>query len=1023
MDLLRCFEESGHDGRNLRPTTFWSWNDQLETEEIRRQIREMAKGGLGGHFMHARRGYGTPYLGPEWMEDVRAAVDEGRHTDVVPWLYDEDCRPSGACSGRVYAGRELYQQKYLLFEEIKPPAWEPTERTVAVYLARKEGGRYVRFRRLDDPRRACGMRPGRDEALVAFSYRFGEYVDTFNRDATEEFLKRTHEVYRDTVGHEFGRRIPGIFTDEPCYGHAGHRVPWSPELQRFFRRSSGYDLLDHLPELFFPLGDFRKTRFDFYYNATRLFLMAWTLPVYQWCERHKLKLTGHLMAEDTLRSQIEWIGAAMPHYEYMHIPGIDHVGRALGSPVLMKQVSSVAAQLDRPRVLSEMFAGAGWNASFDDLRWLAEWQFALGVNLVCQHLASYSLRGSRKRDFPPSLHYHQPWWPHYYLWSDYVARLLAVLTAGKPVADVLLLHPITSAWAEFSPLDHEAVDVLDAQLRLATEALLGMHADFHLGDPFILERHGSVSKAGLTVGACRYSTVVVPDATNLRKGTVRLLGEFKKAGGRLIFAGRVPALVDGVPSEDVERLAKGCLRAPIATAKGRAALRQAVAPKIEVLKAADKDAKSVVCSWRDAGQDQVFFFLNADAEKAVKAKIRLPVSGTPFLLNPDTGEVRRLKARQNGARTTLERAFGPRESALFVVSRDPEAAEEPIAEPEALRHSQALRGRWRIRREDPNTLVLDTACWRTDEGTYSKPMPIMDIQHDLVKRGAEEVVFLRMEFDCAIEDLKGRRFELVIEQPEAYEMWVHGMRTPLLDAGPWWDHAFRRVDITTYVRRGTNVIELKRPWFIDDRKRAMLLGQTSSWASLSAVPDVELESVYIIGDFGVEFRKGSRTAPHASRWMLGRPTLVDEPASSTGRDLIAEGYPFFVGRLTLEKEVVIKGTPSPEAVLELPPFAAITADVRVNEQEAGIVWKTPRRVPVGGLLRRGRNLVAVTLTTSLRNMLGPHHNKEGESYWVHPGSFAGTMGWHGHGVGFSGAYREDYNVVDFGLGGDMVTRY
>ena len=63
----------------------------------------------------------------------------------------------------------------------------------------------------------------------------------------------------------------------------------------------------------------------------------------------------------------------------------------------------------------------------------------------------------------------------------------------------------------------------------------------------------------------------------------------------------------------------------------------------------------------------------------------------------------------------------------------------------------------------------------------------MDIQQELVHRGAQEVVFLRLEFDCAIGDLKGRRFELVIEQPQPYEMWYNGMRTPLTDGGAFWD--------------------------------------------------------------------------------------------------------------------------------------------------------------------------------------------------------------------------------------------
>jgi hypothetical protein len=74
------------------------------------------------------------------------------------------------------------------------------------------------------------------------------------------------------------------------------------------------------------------------------------------------------------------------------------------------------------------------------------------------------------------------------------------------------------------------------------------------------------------------------------------------------------------------------------------------------------------------------------------------------------------------------------------------------------------------------------------------------------------------------------------------------------------------------------------------------------------------------------------------------------------------------------------------------------------------------------MLVRGRNRVAVTLTTSLRNMLGPHHHQDGEVLWVSPQSFACQRGWFGRSAGHS-CVPSDYNVVDFGLGGEVVLRY
>jgi hypothetical protein len=1025
MDLLARFEEAGHNGHGLRLTTFWSWNDRLDPEEVRRQIREMAKAGLGGYFMHARRGLETPYLGSEWLEAVRAAIDEARHTDVTPWLYDEDCWLSGTCSGRVFEGNDEFQSKHLVCDEITSDAWEPSERTVAVFLARRVDGEeptYRDFELLADPRSAFAVELSDDRVLLQFAYRTEPYVDTLNREGTSDFLRRTHEVYRDAVGRDFGRLIPGIFTDEPMYGRKGRRVPWSLGLRRFFERSTGYDLLPRLPELFFPVGSYRRTRFDFYESLTRLFLLAWTMPVYQWCDRHELALTGHVMSEDTLLGQVVHVGAAMPHYEYMHLPGIDHLGRRLGSPVLVKQAASVAAQLGRSRVLSEMFGCAGWNASFDDLRWIAEWQFALGVSLACQHLSGFTLRGERKRDFPPSLHYHQPWWPDYYVFNDYVARLLAVLTAGRPVVDVLVVHPISSAWAEFSPLDTAAVEKLDERLRRLAEVLLGMHADFHFGDELILDRHARVEKGELVVGSCRYGTVVVPDATNLRRSTLNLLRRLKRSGGRIMFAGRVPANVDGQESDEVADLAEGCRRIDPAKRAGRTELRDALSPPLEVRTIRGRDAEAVLAQWREIGDDHAFFFLNTAAD-GVKTEVRLPVEGRLIRLDPNTGRSREIEAETGGGGLTFDHAFEPRGSALFLVR--PEDAEIDLwsLPEETPTRRKVLSGRWRIERRDPNTLVLDVARYRLDDGEYGEPMSVMDIQQTLLRNHAHELVCLQFEFDCRLKDLKGRRFELVLEQPEEFELWYGGMRTPLTDAGPYWDSALRRVNVTPFVRRGRNVVELGRAWQVSRERRAALLGLASTWRSRTVTPETELEPVYLTGDFGVEFPDGTEQGSRGSRWMRGRPVLVDEPQRTSGRDLLRYGYPFFAGRMRLVKDVRLEGTPSPDAVLELPDFDAITATVEINGREAGTVWKSPRVVPVGELLQEGLNRVAITLATSLRNLLGPHHHADGELHGVSPSSFAGEMGRFGRTAAVNEAYRSDYNVVNFGLGGDPVLRY
>jgi len=55
-----------------------------------------------------------------------------------------------------------------------------------------------------------------------------------------------------------------------------------------------------------------------------------------------------------------------------------------------------------------------------------------------------------------------------------------------------------------------------------------------------------------------YDAVIVPSMKTMRGSTLVRLERFSRAGGHIIFAGAVPELVDGEPSERVKHLASEC---------------------------------------------------------------------------------------------------------------------------------------------------------------------------------------------------------------------------------------------------------------------------------------------------------------------------------------------------------------------------------------------------------------------------------------------------------------------------------
>ena len=106
------------DMTKYRSLPFWSWNDRLEPESLRTQIREMKAAGIGGFFMHARGGLHTEYLSKEWFDAVRGSIAAAQKHGMQPWAYDENGWPSGFADGFVPKMGLEYQQKYLRLTEI-----------------------------------------------------------------------------------------------------------------------------------------------------------------------------------------------------------------------------------------------------------------------------------------------------------------------------------------------------------------------------------------------------------------------------------------------------------------------------------------------------------------------------------------------------------------------------------------------------------------------------------------------------------------------------------------------------------------------------------------------------------------------------------------------------------------------------------------------------------------------------------------------------------------------------------------
>ena len=1014
------FKRAGTNGTSFRPLPFWSWNDDLEPEELVRQVDEMARVGLGGHFMHARAGLITEYMGSEWNRCIKETVQASKRAGVQAWLYDEDCWPSGAAGGAIPAMSEDFVSKTFCCEMISPAGFKPTSSTIAAFLVRPgdDGPEMIGVAPKVAARRAKA-----DDELMHFYYQSSpDYTDLLNPKAVKEFIRHTYGGYSKLVGREFGKTIPGIFTDEPQW----RAMPWSSELPKFFKKLHGYDLIEVLPSLVRRVGDFRAVRYDFWRAATELFVTSFTKQIGEWCAKHKLALTGHMMEEDNLRAQLYAVGSAMPHYEHMQIPGIDHLRRQIADPLVCKQVSSVAHQMGGRRVLSEMFGCSGWNVSLEELKWMAEWQFVLGVDMVCPHLSLYSSRGCRKRDYPPSLHYQQPWWDDYSILNDYFARLTFMLTRGKHVADVLVIHNVESAWAAFNADDWDEVNQLNADLVMVSEALLGMHVDFDFADEGMLARHARVGKKTLRLSHCEYSVVVVPPCLTLRSSTLDVLKRFMRRGGTVIVAGPVPALADGRESDLPERVLDDAVQLSPEPAAIQGELSDALTPRIIVLNEEREDAANIYVQQRDLKDRQIYFLANTSATESTTATVRLPLSGRLERWDPETGSGEPLKTRKRGKllETTLE--FAPMASHLLVLLR----RRRPVTIRTRSRKtvgSIELSDAWLLTPSEPNALTLDTCSYRVGTGAWSKPMHVLDVQDAVKALSSAEVCDFRYSFLADFSAKRPQELWLVMEDPAGCDVVMNGVRVAAdeeqdeaADHGWWRDVSFRKLNVHDFLRpQDRNEIILRRAIMGSVARRERLDQPEATTAERNRLRyGPEIESVYLAGDFLVHSLSGFKPCERRAVRTEGPFVLVDNWHQATTGDLVGQGLPFYAGSVRLSQTLSVpeKQLRSAKgATLSLAQPDAIVTKVTVNGTVAAVRGWHPYEVEVGELLQAGRNEIEIELAGSCRNLLGPHHHVNGELHGVGPASFRRKRSWTDDYNTPDDVWTDAYSFVAFGL--------
>lgn len=544
----------------------------MQDEEIKRQIKEMADKGIRGFFIHPRQGLSVPYLSEEWFRKVGIAIEEAKQRGLEVWLYDEYPYPSGVSGGLVVLDHPEFEAKTLkarIFDVEGPTAVNMELLWGQVLLARayprkndlidwddsvellhcvgtgyKEkifqlsgltkynrkrffAGKPVKKLHWNAPKGTWHVCIVLQVTVDNFKY-FGKYVDSLNPEAVRYYINTTHEKYKKYFGHEFGKTIKGIFTDEITAFPPD--MPWSPLLPEMFERRNGYSLVERLPALFEHMGpDTDRVRYDYWNTVTNAFIESYEVQVRDWCEANNLLYVGE---KPILRSK---------QLKYFHIPGIDAGHQKVGtkpdvaSPKYRanaKLASSAAHFYEKPGALCECFHSIGWGMTLQDMKWTFDWLAVQGISFFVPHAFFYTTDGLTKHDAPPSSFYQMPWWSYMGLLSNYAGKITDIMRRGRRKVDIIILDPVSSQWTAMGEKRHLR-EKLEKGFSRLQRTLLENHLDYYIMDPELF------SECDTRDGCIRfrdeeYRVLILPPMLNIEECALKKLEEYIKGGGIVI---------------------------------------------------------------------------------------------------------------------------------------------------------------------------------------------------------------------------------------------------------------------------------------------------------------------------------------------------------------------------------------------------------------------------------------------------------------------------------------------------------
>jgi len=527
-----------------RPGSYWWWmGSAVDKENITWNLKTMRKAGMGGGTIvpiYGVKGYEDKYiqhLSPEFVDMVSHATKEAKRLGM--WV------DMTTGTGWPFGGPMMEDKFY-----------DASVDYTNGELSHKFSGRYVK-------RSAAGNE--------------GKAINPYSAKAMEYYLKHFDEP--------FGKE--GVVMPRAMYHDSFEfKGNWCEELPEAFKKRRGYDLMEHLPELFHSPKSRKENKKDKKKNKqsdagkttetveTKSAAELETIARIK-CDYRETLSDLHL---DYLKVWAEWsaskgcgtrnqahgspsnlldlyAASSIPETEtfsasVFKIPGIrreeDNVRKDMPQPLINRMASSAAHVTGKPLVASESctWIRNHFRAALSQIKPEVDQLLLNGINHIFFHGTCYSPKDATWPGwlFYASLQYN----PRNAIWRDtpylnaYITRCQSILQSGKPDNDVAVYWPVYDIWHDPTGMQQKLTVRTSDWL---TEAQAGKAAlqlkEEGFGYDFISDRQ---LLAGL---GDSYKAVVVPKTGHMPVATLEKLLGMSASGQPVIFVNSLPADVPG----------------------------------------------------------------------------------------------------------------------------------------------------------------------------------------------------------------------------------------------------------------------------------------------------------------------------------------------------------------------------------------------------------------------------------------------------------------------------------------------